>query len=130
MHELGLITKIIDNARNAAIKADINSVSVVRMKIGKMAGFEPEQLNFLFTTYEKDNRLKNAKLEIEEVPVKLRCTGCQHTFIDERFNDHAYAHAISHTPYAYVPPPCPKCHAINPEMINGKELYIVDLEGE
>ena len=130
MHELALIKKIIDNVEAAAKKASIGNVKIVRMRIGKMAGLEPDQLSFLYETYEKADCLKESKLEIEEIPVELECPECKHPFMDDRFNDYAFAHSVSHAPLVYSPPPCPKCGADGPIMIRGRELDLVNLDGE
>lgn len=130
MHELSLIKKIIDNVDAAAKKNNIAKVKTVRMRIGKMAGFEPEQLQFLFKTYEKSPALTDAELVVEEIPVELECPECKHLFIDEQFSDYEFAHTVSHAPMAYTPPSCPKCCANGPDIVRGRELDLVDLEGE
>lgn len=130
MHELGMIQKIVDNAAAAATKAGLKNVKLLRMRIGKMAGFEPDQLQFLFDTYEKPVLLSSTKLEIEEIPVQLLCKKCGHKYIDHKFDDAVYAHEVSHTPYAYRPPQCPQCGSNEIEITHGKELELVDLEGE
>lgn len=130
MHELALIQKIVENAGATAKKANLKKVFVIRMRVGKMSGLGTEHLNFLFDTYEKDPSLENSRLEIEEIPVELECTECKHKFIDERFDDHDFAHSVSHAPRAYLPPPCPKCRSEGPGLIRGRELELIDLEGE
>lgn len=130
MHELSLIKRIIDNVEAAAQKANLKMVKSVRMRIGKMAGFEPEQLQFLFKTYEKSPGFKDTILEVEEIPVELECPECKHTFIDAQFDNHEFAHTVSHAPMAYTPPSCPKCGANGPKIIKGRELDLVDMEGE
>jgi len=130
MHELALVKKIIESAEKAAKANNIKKVSVLRMRIGKMAGFAPDQLTFLFDTYEKDPCLDGTKLEVEEVEVELECPECKHAFIDKRFNDHDFAHTVSHAPIAYEAPSCPKCNANGPCIIHGKELDMINLDGE
>ena len=76
MHEVALIQKIVENAEAAAKNAGIKNVSTLRMRIGKMSGLEPGQLEFLFQTYEKDAGLKETRLEVEEIPVELECPEC------------------------------------------------------
>lgn len=130
MHELVLIKKIVENAEAAAKKANINTVVTLNMRVGRMAGFEPEQLQFLFKTYEKSSSFSDTKLKVEEIPVELECTECRHVFIDERFDDFDFAHSVSHAPLAYTAPPCPKCGSNCPIIIRGRELELIDLEGE
>lgn len=130
MHELSLVKKIIENAESAAKKAGFKNVHLLRIRIGKMSGFEPEQLNFLFGTYEKDACFSGTRIEVEEIPVELECPECRHVFIDVRFDDHDFAHTVSHAPIAYTPPICPKCGTDWPEIIRGRELQIVEMEGD
>jgi hydrogenase nickel incorporation protein HypA/HybF len=130
MHELSIVKKIIETAADAAKKAKIKSVNVIRIKVGKMVGLEAEQLTILFDTFEKNDSFTETKLEIEEIPVELKCLKCGHFFTDERFNNHNFAHSTSHAPVAYESPPCPKCTADKAEIIRGQELDLIDLEGE
>lgn len=130
MHEFPIVKKIVESAAEAAKKSNINNVKILRLRIGKMSGFEPGQLKFLFNTFEKDDSLKETKLDVEEIPVELECPECKNMYIDERFDDHEYAHTISHAPAAYEAPPCPKCGTNSPEIIHGRELDLTGLEGK
>lgn len=127
MHELLTIKKIVESAEKAAKEANIGRVSTLRLRIGKMAGIDPSQFDFLFKTYEKPSSLKEATLEIEELPVELECQKCKETYIDERFDNRDFAHSISHAPLMYEAPACPKCKAGGPEIISGQELDLVHL---
>lgn len=127
MHELLTIKKIVESAAKAAKEAKIDSVSTLKLRIGKMAGIDPSQLEFLFKTYAKPCSLKETTLEIEELSVDLECQKCKETYTDERFDNHDFAHSISHAPLMYEAPPCPKCKAVSPQIISGQELDLVHL---
>lgn len=130
MHELAIVQKIVNAANKAAEDNGIKSVKVLRLRLGQMAAAHPEQLNFGFATYAKGSRLENARLEIEEVAVVLKCQKCGHEFHDKRFDDHDFAHSVAHAPLAYMPEACPKCGSEGSDIIRGKEMELIDLEGD
>lgn len=130
MHELAIVQKIVNAANKAAEENGIKAVIVLRLRLGQMAAAHPEQLNFGFATYAKGSRLENAKLVIEEVKVTLKCDKCGHEFHDTRFDDQDFAHEVAHAPLTYMPEACPKCGSESSDIICGKELELIGLEGE
>jgi len=130
MHELALAQKIIETIEAEAEKNGMSKVYSAKLKIGKMAAFQKEQLEFCLKTYEKDGILEDMKFEIEEVPVELTCNACHQKFVDARFDDDEFAHEIAHAPALYIPPPCPVCTSEDIEMTSGNEMMLVSIEGE
>lgn len=130
MHELAIVQKMVATADKAAEANNINSVKVLRLRLGQMAAAHPEQLSFGFQTYAKGTRLENAKLDIEEIKIELECNRCRTLFGDPRFDDHEFAHTIAHTPLTYLPPKCPKCSSDSASIKRGREMELVDLTGE
>lgn len=128
MHEFGIVQTIVEIVTKSAKEKSIEHVKNVHMDIGRMAGFDPEQLSFLFQNYNKEDALKDAKFIVNEIDVELKCSKCKHTYIDERFHDRNYAHRISHAPMSYESPNCPKCNNNSVKIVRGKELTLVRLE--
>jgi hydrogenase nickel incorporation protein HypA/HybF len=117
-------------ANAAAEKHDIKRVKTIRLKLGQMAAAHPKQLAFGFETYAKGSRLEGARLEIEELPLVLKCDDCGMRFGDKRMDDHDFAHDIAHAPMTYLPPPCPSCKGESIRITQGQEMELVDIEGE
>ena len=79
MHELGIavnIIKIVEcELATRGIEAPVERVTV---RIGKLHAIIPASLSFHFGVICRDSsRLKSAVLEVEEVPVVVRCDECK-----------------------------------------------------
>lgn len=130
MHELAIAQQLIEIIEENAKKHSLSSVKLARLRIGKMSAFNPENIKFCFNSYEKNELLKDIKLEIEEAPVELECQNCGHKWLDTRFDDLDFAHDIAHNPIQYQPPSCHKCNTQGPKITSGNQMQLVDLEGE
>ena len=108
----------------------ISKVRAVKLKIGKMAAFETEQLEFALASSEKNEALEGIKFHIDEVPVEIECKDCGKRYIDDRFNDMNFAHQIAHAPALYTPPKCPCCKSEDVTIIAGREMELTSIEGE
>ncbi len=130
MHELSIAQKIIETIEEEANKSGLERVISAKLKIGRMAAFQKEQLEFCLVTYEKTDMLEDMRFEIEEVPVGLKCKACGQEYLDARFDDAEFAHDIAHAPALYIPPPCPSCSSDDVTMVSGNEMTLVSIEGE
>ena len=130
MHELSIAQKILETIEEEATKNGMTKVRRAKLRIGKMAAFQKEQLEFCLKTYEKDEMLEDMNFDIEEVPVELICKSCAQKFLDARFDDPEFAHDIAHAPSLYLPPPCPSCSSEDVTMISGNEMTLMSIEGE
>lgn len=130
MHELSIAQKIIETIETEAQKNNIARVVSAKLKIGKMAAFQREQLEFCLNTYEKNESLKDMRFDIDEIPVELLCRDCGMRFTDERFNDHEFAHDYAHAPGLYIPPRCPSCKSKDVTVVSGSEMELTSIEGE
>jgi hydrogenase nickel incorporation protein HypA/HybF len=71
----------------------------------------PDALRFAFEAITRGGIAEKASLEIEEVPLRIRCHQCDEEFpVDDPFMI------------------CPQCGAIAVEMIAGRELEIKSME--
>jgi hydrogenase nickel incorporation protein HypA/HybF len=112
MHEMGIAMQIIDIAV-ASIPADLKNSQVkkINIKVGKLSAVVPESLQFCFQIAAQDTPLRDAELNIEEIPLKIRCTDCGVEW-------------IAHEPVFL----CRKCSGKSIEMISGRELDITSIE--
>jgi hydrogenase nickel incorporation protein HypA/HybF len=112
MHEMGIAMQIIEISI-ASIPADLKNAQIkkVNLKVGKLAAVVPESLHFCFQIAAQDTPLCDAQLNIEEIPLKIRCTDCNVEW-------------IAHEP-VFV---CRKCNGTSVEMLSGRELDITSIE--
>jgi hydrogenase nickel incorporation protein HypA/HybF len=91
----------------------LRRVDVVKVRIGHFAGVQPEALRFAWEVLRKGTLSENASLEIEEVPIRVRCRACE-------------------SEYAADPDDlsCPLCGALNFELLSGRELDLQSVVGE
>jgi hydrogenase nickel incorporation protein HypA/HybF len=76
MHELSIayeINSIVDQYVNAEQKKFIKSI---RIRIGKLQNILPESLIFCFEAINTSGNSVGPKLEIEEVPITVKCNKC------------------------------------------------------
>ncbi len=113
MHELGIITNIFTIIEQVAADHHLSHIDKVKLKIGKLQQIVPDIFAFAFETVAKGTKAEGAVLDVDYVPVKMKCTGCSHEF---RVEDHIYV--------------CPTCGQTRLTMLEGMEIILESLEGE
>lgn len=88
-------------------------VTGVRLRIGRFSGVQPEALRLAWDILRRDTSLAAAELEIEEVPIHLRCSQCE-------------------SEYAADPDDlsCPLCESLEYELLSGREMDLQSVMGE
>ena len=76
MHELSIMTQIVDAILKEVAKHRVVSVKAVTLEVGKLAFLNPEQLEFCYGVLSEDNILKGSKLSIFEKKPKVKCDTC------------------------------------------------------
>lgn len=112
MHEMGIVMEVIDIVK-ASIPADAADAQVacINLKIGKLSAVVPESLRFCFQVATEGTVLAGAKLVIDEIPVKARCSHCLHQWVVEQ--------------PVFI---CPSCNGRGIELLSGRELDILSIE--
>ena len=111
MHELGIARGILDAARRQCQAHGARRVTLLRLRLGALHAIPPRALQESFARVSADGPAAGARLEIESVPLVLRCRGCGRS-------DPAAA------------PACPQCGATERELVSGDELDLVEIELE
>ncbi|MBD3414522.1 MAG: hydrogenase maturation nickel metallochaperone HypA [Candidatus Aminicenantes bacterium] len=113
MHELSLIANLFEIMEQKAKQKKAKKITYVKLKVGVLSGAVPELLETAFDIYKKDTIADQAKLEIEKVPLKIRCKECGTETIksDLVLN-------------------CGKCRSTDLENLEGTELYLEKMELE
>ena len=113
MHELGIANSILDAVRTEATRYPGAHVLKVGVRLGELAGVDPDALSFCFETLVKGTDLAPLMLEIDRRPRRHRCPKCSHVF-------QVVDYAVS----------CPDCGATETDCIGGDEMELVYLEVE
>ncbi len=113
MHELGIANSVLEAVRMEAQRHSGTRVLKVGMRVGELAGVDPNALSFCFDSLVKGTELEPLALEIEFIPRRHRCSRCGRTFV---VVDYCVA--------------CPDCGATQTDCMSGNELELVYLEVE
>jgi hydrogenase nickel incorporation protein HypA/HybF len=112
MHEVSIALSLLDIVSEECRKSGSGNVDVINLKIGRASGIMPDALIFAFEAIKGDSIAKNARLNIEEVPVTGHCRECGDRFTVEE-------------EYVLC---CPRCGGGSFEIVAGRELDIIDME--
>ena len=110
MHELSISGAIVETA---IAHAAGRRVSVVSVRAGRLRQVVPRSLHFYFEIVARDTVVEGARLELEDVPARLRCRSCEHEWDVE-------------TPSFR----CPECHGGDVTVLSGDELEVESIEVE
>ena len=113
MHEIRIAEELSAIVLEIAHKEGLKRVTTVNVCFGQMVQVVPQIFESAFREMVRDTEAQDSKLDIEIVPVRMRCRGCGLDFklIDNRFS-------------------CCNCGSDDLEWINGKELFIKSIEGD
>jgi hydrogenase nickel incorporation protein HypA/HybF len=109
MHELAITESILNQAIAEAGKQGATRIILIKVLIGEATSVVPDCLHFYFDDLRQGTPADGARLEIETVPVRLRCRQC-------------------HEDVAAFTPAC-AC-AAGVEYVSGQELLIDCIEVE
>ena len=114
MHELSIAMSIIDIAREESQKHDDAPILAVHLKIGRMSGVVIDALLSAFEMAREETLLAEAKLVIEDVPVKVHCPKCD-------------CEQLANSIQSLC---CGECGTISPNITQGCELEVFAMELE
>ncbi|MBE7557707.1 hydrogenase maturation nickel metallochaperone HypA [bacterium] len=113
MHEYSIAAALADRVREQIELHRLRRVSVVRLRIGRLRGVVVENLSMFLGLLLEGTAAAGAKLEVDEVPIRLSCPACG---------------MVAEAPEVWALH-CPRC--MGPaEIVAGKELTFVSLEAE
>ncbi len=114
MHELGIMTGVMDAVTSSAQQAGATRVLKVSLSVGEMTEAIEDALIFAFEALSEQREYalcEGAELEITMVRPKSRCLECGAEYEHDRF------HML-----------CPECNSFATELIAGRELQIDSIE--
>ncbi len=113
MHEYSIVQSLLDSCEENAKVNNATKVTKVVVKIGVMSGVEPDLLQTAFDTFKEETICHNAQFVINIQKVKILCNECQTTSELEK-NEYC----------------CPKCKSTQLDILDGEEMYLMQLELE
>lgn len=76
MHELAVCQSMIEQVENIALERRAHSVSSISIGIGPLSGVEAQLLKNAYPIASAGTIAENAKLIIEQLPVRIKCNTC------------------------------------------------------
>lgn len=113
MHEVGLAASVLDAVRAEVGKHPGARAIAVGLRIGELAGVDPESLRFGFDALVRDSDLEPLRLDVEYLARVQKCLECGITFAADRYTLQ-----------------CPDCGSLRGDCITGDELDIAFIELE
>ena len=113
MHELSIVAGLFETLLEQARAHEAREVTRVRLKVGLLSGIVPELLASAFDMYKKGTIAENAVLDVETVPLGVRCRTCG---AESRKEDFIFT--------------CPACASADLEIVQGTEIFLERIELE
>ena len=76
MHELSIIANLYEIMEEKAKEQGAKKITFVKLQVGILSGVVPDFLETAFGIFKEDTMASDATLEIEKVPLKIRCESC------------------------------------------------------
>jgi hydrogenase nickel incorporation protein HypA/HybF len=113
MHEYSIVQSLIESCGEHAKKNSASKVTKVVVKIGVMSGVEPYLLEEAFNTFKDDTICDNCEFVMNIQKVKIECKSCQ---VTSELKKNEYK--------------CPNCEGVDIKIIDGEEMFLMQLEME
>jgi len=107
VHEVSLMKNLLAIVEKAAADQGGSPVSLVHLRIGEMSGVSADALRFAFEVMAKGTAAEGAELEIETVPLRVRCGRCG---LEAHPRDFVFI--------------CGSCGATDVEILGGREMEV------
>lgn len=111
MHELALAHSLIELVDDYATQQGSRQVRRIHVRLGQLSAMT-RALYFCFGSASRGTRCEGALLDIEEVPLTVRCNNCKAVKIPSgRYNFR-----------------CPDCGLPTPDIVTGREMQLTAIE--
>ena len=111
MHELGIMTGVVDVVEQSAHEAQADKVLKVTLSVGTMTEAMEDALRFAYEALVEGTFAQDSELEIIMVQPRSICEDCGLEYEHDRFH-------MS----------CPTCGSFSTKLLAGKELQIDSIE--
>ena len=113
MHEMGIANSILEGVATELHRRKGSRALKVGVRIGVLAGVDPDALQFAFEALTLETPLAGLALDVEYVAPRGRCAECAREFEIRNFDVQ-----------------CPACGRVNTRRLSGDELEFTYLEIE
>lgn len=113
MHEMGIMSGILDASIDAANKAGHNRIIEIQLTIGELTEIQGFALDFAFEALSRDTIAEGGELKITFVEPRSKCNTCGHEYDHDRFTM-----------------VCPECNSFDVMLLQGREMQIDSIEAE
>jgi len=130
VHEASIAYNIIQIAIKVATENKAKKINRITIVVGELNFLDLEALKFAFEVLVENTMAEKAELGIKLVPAKFKCLKCgeEWEFSSSKIMNNA-VNKIHFTPELIVDYlKCPRCNSNEFEIINGKELYVENIE--
>jgi hydrogenase nickel insertion protein HypA len=114
MHEISLVSGLVDQVEELAQAEHFDRVLTIWLSVGALSGVEPSCVEFCFAEVTRTSVLEGARLMLERVEVELECRRCAEL-------------SNPSDPLALF---CAKCRSPDVEVRKGHDFRIAELEVE
>lgn len=117
MHEMSIVASILTIVNDELKKNNATQLLAVKVCYGSLSNVVPDALQFAFEAQTMDTSFASARLELEEIPLKLKCCACEQVFSPAK-EDGLFA-------------PCPQCgQPLGHRVEQGDELFVQHIDAE
>lgn len=112
MHELGVITHVINILEKLAVEKKLTAIGSVTLEVGEVSAIVPEYVTDCWKYCRaKSDILKDSDLKIEILPAVTVCESCGKTYETVKFAKQ-----------------CPHCASYDTHLLCGNEFSIKEIE--
>lgn len=113
MHEMSLMASIFEILQKHLPNQKQTKVTKVTLVVGKLTNAVPDALQMAFEAFAKDTVFAGALLEIQVIPIQIKCLDCH---LESELESPIFL--------------CPACNSPAVEVLSGREMYIDSMEVE
>ncbi|GAC1416045.1 MAG: hypothetical protein NVSMB5_05880 [Candidatus Velthaea sp.] len=112
MHELGVALSLLDGIDEASSRAGAPRILAVHVRVGALSGVSADALQFAWDLATEDTVAAGARLVVESVSTRIRCTRC----------------TLESEPVPGTGLACGFCGAVETTIVRGRELQLAAME--
>lgn len=113
MHEYSIVQALIDSCEENAKQNQASKVTKVVVKIGVMSGVEPHLLEIAFNTFKEGTMCADAEFVMNIQEIRVLCESC-----------------IKESELKKLEYLCPNCGSNQLKVLDGEDMYLMQLELE
>ena len=113
MHEFTITKSILSIVLQKAQEVEARQITKVDLRIGRLTGFVPECIQLQFDILSRNTAAADASLVFHQPETKLHCRKCERDYTSDSLE--------------LV---CPRCHALEIDILSGTELFVESMDVE